>query len=175
MLGLQLYNIFKRLFCLHFHSDWPPLTPQQMDISARLWVDDSCTSCSASYVGVDDRLFASTLPSAECVPSALSTVSAQRRALVSSPGSCWPCGVSRCLRESQDAVVISVGGMLYRVLPCPDAQIGFLRRWGMYAHPQCLPSDTLSLSEARPGRFGRQQSLTDIYHTIPYHTIPSRD
>ena len=33
---------------------------------------------------------------------------------------------------------------------------------------------TLSLSEAghgRFGRFGRQQPL-DIYHTIPYHTIP---
>ena len=27
------------------------------------------------------------------------------------------------------------------------------------------------LSEAGPGRFDRQQSLTDIYHTIPYHTI----
>ena len=29
---------------------------------------------------------------------------------------------------------------------------------------------TLSLSEAGPGRFGRQVSVTDIYHTIPYHT-----
>ena len=32
---------------------------------------------------------------------------------------------------------------------------------------------TLSLSEAGSGRFGRQQSSTDIYHTIPYHTIPA--
>ena len=31
---------------------------------------------------------------------------------------------------------------------------------------------TLSLSEAGPGRFGRQVSDTDIYHTIPYHTSP---
>ena len=31
---------------------------------------------------------------------------------------------------------------------------------------------TLSLSEWGPGRFGRQQSFTDIHHTIPYHTIP---
>ena len=28
---------------------------------------------------------------------------------------------------------------------------------------------TLSLSEARPGRIGGQSSVTDIYHTIPYH------
>ena len=28
---------------------------------------------------------------------------------------------------------------------------------------------TLSLSEAGPGRFGGQVSVTDIYHTIPYH------
>ena len=27
---------------------------------------------------------------------------------------------------------------------------------------------TLSLSEAGPGRFGGQISVTDIYHTIPY-------
>ena len=27
----------------------------------------------------------------------------------------------------------------------------------------------LSLSEAGPGRFGRQQSFTDIYHTMPQH------
>ena len=27
---------------------------------------------------------------------------------------------------------------------------------------------TLSLSEAGPGRFGRQSSVTDIYHTMPY-------
>ena len=27
----------------------------------------------------------------------------------------------------------------------------------------------MSLSEAGPGRFGRQVSVTDIYHTIPYH------
>ena len=33
---------------------------------------------------------------------------------------------------------------------------------------------TLALSEAGPGRFGRLQSSTDLYHTIPYHTtIPS--
>ena len=29
---------------------------------------------------------------------------------------------------------------------------------------------TVSLSEAGPGRFGGQVSVTDIYHTIPYHT-----
>ena len=40
----------------------------------------------------------------------------------------------------------------------------------MPARSVCLV--TLSLSEAGPGRFGRQVSVTDIYHTIPYH--PSR-
>ena len=38
----------------------------------------------------------------------------------------------------------------------------------MPARSVCLV--TLSLSEAGPGRFGRQVSITDIYHTIPYHT-----
>ena len=37
----------------------------------------------------------------------------------------------------------------------------------MPARSVCLV--TLSLSEAGPGRFGRQVSVTDIYHTIPYH------
>ena len=37
----------------------------------------------------------------------------------------------------------------------------------MPARSVCLV--TLSLSEAGPGRFGRQVSVTDIYHTI-YHT-----
>ena len=41
----------------------------------------------------------------------------------------------------------------------------------MPARSVCLV--TLSLSEAGPGRFGRQVSLTDLYHTIPYHTITS--
>ena len=36
----------------------------------------------------------------------------------------------------------------------------------MPARSVCLV--TLSLSEAGPGRFGRQISVTDIYHTIPY-------
>ena len=40
----------------------------------------------------------------------------------------------------------------------------------MPARSVCLVP--LSLSEAGPGRFGRQVSVTDIYHTIPYHTIP---
>ena len=44
----------------------------------------------------------------------------------------------------------------------------------MPARSVCLV--TLSLSEAGPGRFGGQVSVTDIvsniYHTIPYHTIP---
>ena len=38
----------------------------------------------------------------------------------------------------------------------------------MPARSVCLV--TLSLSEAGPGRFGCQVSVTDIYHTIPYHT-----
>ena len=38
----------------------------------------------------------------------------------------------------------------------------------MPARSVCLV--TLSLSEAGPGRFGRQVFVTDIYHTIPYHT-----
>ena len=41
----------------------------------------------------------------------------------------------------------------------------------MPARSVCLV--TLSLSEAGPGRFGRQVSVTDIYHTIPYHTSTS--
>ena len=50
--------------------------------------------------------------------------------------------------------------------------------WGKYSEgatatfsppgPVCLV--TLSLSEAGPGRFGRQVSVTGIYHTMPYHT-----
>ena len=39
----------------------------------------------------------------------------------------------------------------------------------MPARSVCLV--TLSLSEAGPGRVGRQVSVTDIYHTIPYHSI----
>ena len=38
----------------------------------------------------------------------------------------------------------------------------------MPARSVCLVA--LSLSEAGPGRFGRQVSVIDIYHTIPYHT-----
>ena len=39
----------------------------------------------------------------------------------------------------------------------------------MPARSVCLVA--LSLSEAGPGRFGRQVSIIDIYHTTPYHTI----
>ena len=41
----------------------------------------------------------------------------------------------------------------------------------MPARSVCLV--TLSLSEAGPGRFGRQVSVTDIYHTIPYQRLES--
>ena len=37
----------------------------------------------------------------------------------------------------------------------------------MPARSVCLV--TLSLSEAGPGRFGRQVSVTDIYHAMPCH------
>ena len=40
--------------------------------------------------------------------------------------------------------------------------------------PDC-PYHTIpypKLDHTIPGRFGGQQSFTDIYHTIPYHTIP---
>ena len=47
----------------------------------------------------------------------------------------------------------------------------------MPARSVCLVTSTLSLSEAGPGRFGGQVSVTDIYHTIPckslHHTIPA--
>ena len=39
----------------------------------------------------------------------------------------------------------------------------------MPARSVCLV--TLSLSEAGPGRFGGQVSVTDIYHAIPYHPL----
>ena len=45
----------------------------------------------------------------------------------------------------------------------------------MPARSVCLVM--LSLSEAGPGRFGGQVSVTDIYHTMPYPadlTIPCR-
>ena len=42
----------------------------------------------------------------------------------------------------------------------------------MPARSVCLV--TLSLSEAGPGRFSRQVSVTDIYHTIPYHQVRLR-
>ena len=38
---------------------------------------------------------------------------------------------------------------------------------GPHFSPPPLPS------EAGPGRFGRQVSVTDIYHTIPHRTLPS--
>ena len=41
----------------------------------------------------------------------------------------------------------------------------------MPARSVCLV--TLSLSEAGPGRFGGQVSVTDIYHAMPYHTLTS--
>ena len=41
----------------------------------------------------------------------------------------------------------------------------------MPARSVCLV--TLSLSEAGPGRFGRQASVTDIYHTMPHHAMPN--
>ena len=42
----------------------------------------------------------------------------------------------------------------------------------MPARSVCLVA--LSLSEAGPGRFGRQVSIIDIYHTtIPYHSHTS--
>ena len=40
----------------------------------------------------------------------------------------------------------------------------------MPARSVCLV--TLSLSEAGPGRFGGQVSVTDIYHAMPCHAIP---
>ena len=40
----------------------------------------------------------------------------------------------------------------------------------MPARSVCLV--TLYLSEAGPGRFGRQASVTDIYHAVPYHAMP---
>ena len=36
----------------------------------------------------------------------------------------------------------------------------------------CLVTLSLHVSEAGPGRFGGQMSVTDIYHAIPYHIIP---
>ena len=55
---------------------------------------------------------------------------------------------------------------------CPDyVNIGFLRRWGVYACPQCLPSDIVPIRswtwKLRPPDI-RHSHLT--YHTIPYHT-----
>ena len=43
----------------------------------------------------------------------------------------------------------------------------------MPARSVCLVA--LSLSEAGPGRFGRQVSVIDIYHTIPYHGCATVD
>ena len=40
----------------------------------------------------------------------------------------------------------------------------------MPARSVCLV--TLSPSEAGPGRFGRQASVTDIYHAMPCHAMP---
>ena len=41
----------------------------------------------------------------------------------------------------------------------------------MPARSVCLV--TLSPSEAGPGRFGRQASVTDIYHAMSYHAVPN--
>ena len=57
-----------------------------------------------------------------------------------------------------------VHGMAWHV--CMGAFSGGAR---MPARSVCLV--TLSLSEAGPGRFGRQVSVTDIYHTMPYHAM----
>ena len=43
----------------------------------------------------------------------------------------------------------------------------------MPARSVCLVA--LSLSEAGPGRFGGQVSVTDIYHTTPCHAMPYPD
>ena len=51
---------------------------------------------------------------------------------------------------------------------CHNGPLGFSGGGArMPARSVCLV--TLSLSEAGPGRFGRQVSVTDIHHTIPYH------
>ena len=42
----------------------------------------------------------------------------------------------------------------------------------MPARSVCLVA--LSLSEAGPGRFGRQASAIDIYHTMPWHGMALR-
>ena len=39
----------------------------------------------------------------------------------------------------------------------------------MPARSVCLV--TVSLSEAGPGRFGGQVSVTNIYHIMPYHAV----
>ena len=53
----------------------------------------------------------------------------------------------------------------------PMCNVGFLGRWGMYACPQCLPSDTVPIRSwtrtLRPPGI-RHRHLP--YHTIPYHT-----
>ena len=48
-------------------------------------------------------------------------------------------------------------------------RVGFLGRWGMYACPQCLPSD-MFLSEAGPGRFGGTPGIR--HRHLPCHTMP---
>ena len=83
----------------------------------------------------------------------------------------------------------------------PDyiTNIGFLGRWGTYACPQCLPSDIVPIRSwtrtlrppgirhrhlpyhaipctyhairEDPAAHGHWCAFTDLYHTIPYHTM----
>ena len=72
------------------------------------------------------------------------------------------------------SMVDSVTGLRYA--ECSRAphyiNIGFLGRWGTYACPQCLPSDTVPIRSwtrtLRPPGI-RHRHLP--YHTIPYHTM----
>ena len=65
------------------------------------------------------------------------------------------------LKHSDQFLLLFYWPTLCRVSRAPDyiTNVGFLGRWGM----------TLSLSEAGPGRFGGQASVTDIYHAMPCH------
>ena len=68
---------------------------------------------------------------------------------------------------------------IHLTIPClthlsPDALVAGLKLNKIEIKCESHPHPTLSLSEAGTGRFGRQVSVTDIYHTvtIPYHTRP---
>ena len=56
--------------------------------------------------------------------------------------------------------------------PCPDVQLGLLKRWGTHACPQCLPSDTVPIR--RTDLDASAASNPPQTSAVPCHAMPCR-